>query len=185
MLHDLKFTLSPAEEYRPVDERTDCLCIDPLRQLAACFGTPTPDQNKDKFQLGKYVMKELHAGGVIVQTGLEFFFESALTAQHHVRAAGSTEDLAAAAELIQAAMLQQIEDVQLHLAAVRATGGAPRNFGVMPYSDLSATPAALGDSEAEELIADGSAVLLYGRGSRIKPCPSPSSRVTCRKYRQR
>ena len=45
VLHDLVFTLSP---HRPVDELINLLRIDPLRQLAAFSGSPTPDQNKVK-----------------------------------------------------------------------------------------------------------------------------------------
>ena len=77
VLHDLEFTLSPR---RPVDEEINLLRIDPLRQLAARFETPMPDQNKGKFQLRKFGMKELHARGMIVQGSLEFFFTPALTA---------------------------------------------------------------------------------------------------------
>ena len=79
----LKFglTLNSGGDSRPVDEQINCRRIDPMQQLAACFGTQTPDQNKDKVLLGKYVMKELHARGMIVQEDLEFFFAPALTAQ--------------------------------------------------------------------------------------------------------
>ena len=44
VLHDLGFTLSLAERRRSVDEKISCLLIGPLRQLAACFASPTPDQ---------------------------------------------------------------------------------------------------------------------------------------------
>ena len=57
VLRDLEFTLSPTEGRRPVDQQTNYLRIGPLRHLAACLRTPTPDQNKDKFQLGRCVMK--------------------------------------------------------------------------------------------------------------------------------
>ena len=52
VLHGIGFVLSPAEGRRPVDEQTDCLLIGTLWQLAACFGNPTPDQNKGRLQLG-------------------------------------------------------------------------------------------------------------------------------------
>ena len=43
VLLDLEFTLSSDEGCRPAVEQINCLRIGPLRQLAACFGTPTPD----------------------------------------------------------------------------------------------------------------------------------------------
>ena len=83
----------------------------------------------------------LHARGVIVQEGLEFFFDSALAAQPDVHDAGPTEDPAAeAAKSTQAAMRKQIEDLQRQLAAVRASDVEPRNPGVITISDLAATP---------------------------------------------
>ena len=93
-------------------------------------------------------MKELHARGMVVQEDLEFFFAPALAAQPDLRAVGSTEDLAEAAELKQAAMPQQIEDVQRQLAAVRASDGAPRSLGVITISDLAETPTFLDDFKA-------------------------------------
>ena len=66
---------------------------------------------------------------MIVQEEFEFSFAAALAAQPDVRAARFTEDLAAAAELKQAAMLQQIEDLQRQLGAERASDGKPRNLG--------------------------------------------------------
>ena len=96
---------------------------------------------------------------MVVQQDLGFFLAPALAAQKAVRAAGSTEDLEAAAELKQAPMLQQIEDLQRQLAAVRASDGELLNPGVMALSGLAATPAALDDFEVGELIADASAIL--------------------------
>ena len=60
---------------------------------------------------------------MVVQEGLGFSFAPALTARPDVRAAGSINDLAAAAEFKQAAMPQQIEDQQRQLSAVRASDG--------------------------------------------------------------
>ena len=108
-LLEFGFTLNSGEDSRPVDEQTNGLLIDPLLQLAACFGTPTPDQNKDKFVLGKYVLRALHARGMLVQRGLEWLFDPALNAPPDGRDAGSTEDSAAGtAESTQAAMRKQI-----------------------------------------------------------------------------
>ena len=53
------FKLSPGAD--PTDEETHRLRIDSLRQLAACFGTPKPDQHKDKFLLVKFVRNALLA----------------------------------------------------------------------------------------------------------------------------
>ena len=64
-------------------------------------------------------MKGFHARGMIVQEGLEFLFDPALTAQPDVRAAGSTgksaaeSTPAAAAEFTQAAMRKKIETTML------------------------------------------------------------------------
>ena len=57
VLHKSGFTLSPREGSRLIDEQISLLRIDPMRQVAACFGTPALDQNKGKFQLGACVMK--------------------------------------------------------------------------------------------------------------------------------
>ena len=141
VLLEFGFTL---EDSRPIDVQINCLLIDPLRYLAACFGTPTPDQNKNKFLLGKYDLKELHARGILVQEGLEFFFDPALSAPPDVRGSGSTEDSAAeaaestdvrdagptedsaavAAESTLAAMRNQIEASQRELAAVQESAPA-------------------------------------------------------------
>ena len=83
----------------------------------------------------------LHARGVIVQEGLEFFFDSALAAQPDVHDAGPTEDPAAeAAKSTQAAMRKQIEDLQRQLAAVRTSEGEPRSPEVITISGLSRDP---------------------------------------------
>ena len=88
-------------------------------------------------------MTALHARGMIVQEDLGFFFVPALNAQPYVRAAGSPENLAAAAELKQAAMLQQIEDLRRQLATVKDSVDEPCAPGVLTISDLTANPAAL------------------------------------------
>ena len=124
LLLKYRFTLNSGEDSRPIDEQNKFFRINPLRQLAASFGTPTPDQNKDSFRLGNYFTKELHARGMIAQEGPGWFFAPALTAQSDVRAAGSTDNSAAepspaaAAESTQAAMRKQIEDSQRELEAV-------------------------------------------------------------------
>ena len=96
-----------------------------------------PTIPKGKFWLEKFVMKWLHARGMIAQEGREWLFAPALAAHPDLRAAGSTEDLAAAAELTQAGMLQQVEELQRHLAAVRASVGEPRNPGAITISDYA------------------------------------------------
>ena len=139
VLHDLGFTFSPP---RPVDEQTNLFRIDPLRQLAASFGTPTLAQSKGKIQLGKCVMKGLHARGMIVQEGFEFFFAPALTTQPNVRAAGSTDNSAAgptpaaATESTQAAMRKQNGALQHELAAVKESAG----FDPKPGQAVECTP---------------------------------------------
>ena len=45
------FTLNSGDDSRPIDNQIGRLRIGLLRQFAACSGIPTPDQNKDKFQL--------------------------------------------------------------------------------------------------------------------------------------
>ena len=65
----LKFGLKLSPGADPVDEQTHLLRIDSLRQLAACFGTPTPDQHKDKFLLVKFVRNALLGSGLAVQQG--------------------------------------------------------------------------------------------------------------------
>ena len=46
VLFKFGFNLNSGADSWPVDEQTRHLCIDPFRQLAAYFRTPTPDQNK-------------------------------------------------------------------------------------------------------------------------------------------
>ena len=112
MLGEFGFTFSSDEARRPVDEQCENLHIGALRQVATQLGIPTDEQNRNKLLLHKFIMTQLYALGMIVQKDREFFFAPALTAQPEVRADGSPEDLAASAELKQAAMLQQIEDLQ-------------------------------------------------------------------------
>ena len=45
------FTYASGEASLPVDEQLDHLTTGSLRQLAACFGTSTPEQNKEKVLL--------------------------------------------------------------------------------------------------------------------------------------
>ena len=121
MLAGFGYNFSSGEDRQPVDEQCENLTIGALRQLATHLGTPTDEQNRSKLLLRKFIIKQLHALGMIVQEGLEVFFAPALTAQPEVRADGppedlaandgSTDDLAASAELTQAAMLQQLEDL--------------------------------------------------------------------------
>ena len=135
MLVGFGYTFSSGEESRPVDEQCENLTIGALRQVATHLGTPTDAQNRNKLLLRKLIIKQLHALGMIVQEDLEFFFAPALAAQPEVRADGppedlaandgSPEDLAASAELKQAAMLRQIEDLQRQLTAVQASVDAP------------------------------------------------------------
>ena len=101
-----------------------------------------PDQNRSKFQLGKCIMKGLHARGMIFQEDFEFFFAPALNAQPDVRATGSTDNPSAgltpeaAAESTQAAMRKQIEAFQRELAAVqKSAGSVPK-----PAQALKRTP---------------------------------------------
>ena len=63
----------------PVDEQTQLLHLDSLRQFAACFGTPTPDQNKNKFLLVQFVRNALHDSGMTAQQGPDHFFAAGST----------------------------------------------------------------------------------------------------------
>ena len=139
------------------------------------FGTPTYEQNKEKLLLRKFLMAALHARGMIVQDDLEFFFVPALAAQPNVRAAGSPEDLAAASELKQTAMLQQIEDLQRQLAAVKDSVDEPCAPGVLTISDLAVNPAALDAFGEEEYIAV--AFDIPQPRSPFFPYPSSRSRI--------
>ena len=108
--------------------------------------------------LGKYVLRELHARGMLVQRSPEWFFDPALNAPPDgrdagfiedtaagaagstpVRDAGSTEgSAAAAAESTQAARGKQIGALQRQLAAVRASDGAQGDPEVLTISVLAA-----------------------------------------------
>ena len=68
------FKLTPGAD--PVDEQTHRLRIDSLRRLAACFGTPTPDQNKDKFLLVEFVWNALLGSGMAVNRASTIFLPS-------------------------------------------------------------------------------------------------------------
>ena len=59
------FKLSPGAD--PIDEQTHRVRLGPLRQLAACLGTPTPDQLKDKFLLVKFDRNALLDSGLTAQ----------------------------------------------------------------------------------------------------------------------
>ena len=83
------------EARRPVDEQCENLTIGALRQVATNLGTPTDAQNRNKLLLRKFIIKQLHALGMIVQEGLEVFFAPALTGQPEVRADAPPGDLAA------------------------------------------------------------------------------------------
>ena len=87
MLLEFGFT---SEDSRPVDVQINGLLIGPLRRLAACFGIPKRDRSKGKFLFGRYVLQGLHARGMLVQEGLEFFFYPTLNAPPDGRVAGFT-----------------------------------------------------------------------------------------------
>ena len=59
------FKLSPGAD--PIDEQTHRIRLDPLRQLAACLGTPSPDQLKDKFLLVKFDRNAVLDSGLTAQ----------------------------------------------------------------------------------------------------------------------
>ena len=148
MLAEFGYNFSSGQ---PVDEQCEILTISALRQVATHLGTPTDEQNRSKILLRKFIIKQLHALGMIVQEGLEVFFAPALTAQPESRADGppenlaandgSPEDLAASAELTQAAMLQQLEDLQRQLTAMQASVDAPGPPKVPKISGLAAVKA--------------------------------------------
>ena len=151
MLAGFGYNFSSGEDRQPVDEQCEILTISALRQVATHLGTPTDAQNRNKLLLRKFIIKQLHALGMIVQEDLEFFFAPALAAQPEVRADGppedlaandgSPEDLAASAELKQAAMLRQLEDLQRQLTATQASVDAPGPPKVPKISGLAAVNA--------------------------------------------
>jgi len=76
-LLEFGFTFASGEA---VDEQFDHPTIGSLRQLAAYFGTATPEQNKKKILLSKLVMTALNDRGMLVQEGLEWLFDPKLNA---------------------------------------------------------------------------------------------------------
>mmetsp|Transcript_65583 Transcript_65583/g.147989 ORF Transcript_65583/g.147989 Transcript_65583/m.147989 type:complete len:125 (-) Transcript_65583:367-741(-) len=95
-----------------LDEQLIRPAIDSFRKIARSSGTPTPAQNKHKYLLRKLITKKLHARGMIIQEGLDWFFSPALTDPPEKRDAGSPEDQATAAESSLAALLKQVEALQ-------------------------------------------------------------------------
>ena len=126
MILGFGFTFASGEESRPVDEQCEHLTIGSLRQVAAYFGTPMYEQNKNELLLRKFAMTALNDRGMLVQEGLEWFFDPKLNAPPDGSVAESLESTQAergkqleAAEPTQATMRKQIQALQRELAAVK------------------------------------------------------------------
>ena len=112
----LKFGFNFSPNADPVDEKAHRLRIDPLRQLAACFGTLTPDQHKEKFLLVKFVRNALLDSGLTVLQGHDHFFTSESPEDSAAGATGAAEDT-------QATIHQQFEDLQRQIKALQGSIG--------------------------------------------------------------
>ena len=105
-------------------------------------------------------MTALNDPGMLVQKGLEWFFDPKLYAPPDGRVAGSPESTQAemgkqieASESTQATMRKHIKASQRELAVVQDSVGAPCAPEVLTISDLAATPAAVGAFEVEKSTA--------------------------------
>ena len=85
------FNFASGEENLPVDEQYKHLTTGSLRQATANFGTPTYERNKNRLLLRKFVMIAPNDRGMLVQEGLEWFFDPKLSAPFDGRFADSLE----------------------------------------------------------------------------------------------
>ena len=137
------------------------------------------EQNKNKLLLRKILMTALNGCRMLVQEGLEWFFDPKLNAPPDGRVAESSWSTQAdmgklleAAESAQAAMRKHIEDLQRELVAVKDLVDKPCAPEVLTTSDLAATPAALDAFDVEENIAVAFDILQL----RIPLFPYPNKR---------
>ena len=132
-----RFTYASGEARLRVDEQFDHLTIGSLRQLAACFETATPEQNKKKFLLGKFVMTVLNDRGMLVQEGFEWFFDPKLNAPPDGRVAGSPESMQAKmGKQVQAAGSTQVSRptcAQTYRSLATRTCGGARLIEAVPW----------------------------------------------------